>query len=293
MSTKIYNGFRFRSPNMPTIWKWLGQFQKEVWNTTVDCLSRAYAKHAVFTFDSRTLGRPSSADKDLSISPAAFAYDCIAEPARSALKDIPWRDQHPLADKYNYKAQVGVYPIHNNLTLGFYFIDNRKLEKLFREQTWFIDYHYQNQTDRPENVTAKEWRKRRQDWDKAFTYSDRFCQAGFIMTLHDPAVLWHRPGPKLVMPFVPSYGERLRDFVKDAVLKDYEKRHPLDLNRIFTHHEKFEKYLKTKKGKAEWKKHEKRIRKKLKKSISQKDLFSETALKNFRNPKSGNGLEKK
>ena len=38
---------------------------------------------------------------------------------------------------------------------------------LFEDTENIADYHYQNQTDEPDNISDAEWKRRAKDWDKA------------------------------------------------------------------------------------------------------------------------------
>jgi len=61
-------------------------------------------------------------------------------------------------------ADVVIY-FKKNKILGQYFIHDKHLEKKFRSQPWFKEYHYQNQTNPDERVSAKEWKQREKDWN--------------------------------------------------------------------------------------------------------------------------------
>ncbi|MFD9604700.1 hypothetical protein [Streptomyces sp. NPDC059970] len=43
----------------------------------------------------------------------------------------------------------------------------------------FVDYHYQNQTDQPEEIRDEEWKRRRDDWGRLLTADDRGTDGTF------------------------------------------------------------------------------------------------------------------
>lgn len=45
------------------------------------------------------------------------------------------------------------------------FAEQKELIKSFRKMKEVVDYHYQNSCDKPNNITKKNWEKRRADWD--------------------------------------------------------------------------------------------------------------------------------
>ena len=82
---------------------------------------------------------------------------------------------HPtIMDDYIH-ASIVLFPMTRNTCLMMTFSDDftnwvyeiLKDEKYteFVEKYGLCDYHYQNQTDRPQNIPAREWNKRSKDWD--------------------------------------------------------------------------------------------------------------------------------
>ena len=72
-------------------------------------------------------------------------------------------ERDPFVD---FDFAVAVYPIKNKI-LARYFTEQRVFEDLWFSQKFVKDYHYQNQTDRPENISEKKWDQREKDWDIA------------------------------------------------------------------------------------------------------------------------------
>lgn len=63
----------------------------------------------------------------------------------------------------DYNASVVIIPYKKSL-YGLYYCDGiKENEDLFFSIA--DDYHYQNQTDKPDNISWKEWRKREEVWD--------------------------------------------------------------------------------------------------------------------------------
>ena len=66
----------------------------------------------------------------------------------------------------NHKAKIMFIPCGRK-TLGMFFGDCSYYKILFEDTENIADYHYQNQTDRPDEISAAEWKRRAKDWDKA------------------------------------------------------------------------------------------------------------------------------
>ncbi len=63
------------------------------------------------------------------------------------------------------KAILQIIP-HGEDILMMYF-GNHDIFREINIMEYFDDYHYQNQTDRPEEISNEEWDKRKKDWDEA------------------------------------------------------------------------------------------------------------------------------
>ncbi len=66
----------------------------------------------------------------------------------------------------NHKAKIMFIPCGRK-TLGMFFGDYSYYKILFEDTENIADYHYQNQTDKPDDISDTEWKRRAKDWDKA------------------------------------------------------------------------------------------------------------------------------
>ena len=112
-----------------------GKAQKEIWELVAeDEINKRSLKHAIMReFAERT----TAATNSLTIADSAFDLSC----------------------------QVCLIPMKTK-TLMMYF-GNDDLREIVTNQDWLLDYHYQNQTDRPQNITPRQWNQRKKDWDIA------------------------------------------------------------------------------------------------------------------------------
>ena len=161
MSTKIYTGFRFRNPDMITIRKQLIEFQASVEEVSTEAFVRLLAKLATEIIDARTLGVRSFKDAYPEVPPASCASRVIRDRMQE-IKKTGLRDR-----EVDFSFEVCVFPLSRKKTLGIYYADLKGFEKLIQRQSWFLDYHYQNSTDKPPRISSSEWCTRRKDWDKA------------------------------------------------------------------------------------------------------------------------------
>lgn len=62
---------------------------------------------------------------------------------------------------------------------------NNNLQKIVKNTLPLEDYHYQNSTDKPENITTRDWNLRRITWDKALSPDYIPSNHGFNVKLTD------------------------------------------------------------------------------------------------------------
>jgi hypothetical protein len=78
----------------------------------------------------------------------------------------------------NINFSVIVYPTPEGDIYGYYFDSHRDHRKLIESIS--NDFHYQNQGDKPNNISDEEWSFRRQKWDELVDY--KFSDSGFKYT---------------------------------------------------------------------------------------------------------------
>ncbi len=147
MSTKIYHAYVYDGP-IEDLFAWLLAFRKRHVAATLKRM------RAVFT-------------------PEADFHE-VAELLRAATA-------HGLNTDLNLAASAVVYPHGNSVLVQFFGADDALLRRLGPK---FKDYHYQNATDRPDGVTAREWTNRRRVWDAIIDRGDgTFAGSGLVFQL--------------------------------------------------------------------------------------------------------------
>lgn len=83
---------------------------------------------------------------------------------------------------YDFRCQLQLFPMENKI-LAMYF-GNKDIRDLIAGSKYFIDYHYQNQTDRPGEVSDEEWKQREKDWGEAIGPDYAPANHGFSVDLY-------------------------------------------------------------------------------------------------------------
>lgn len=63
------------------------------------------------------------------------------------------------------KSEICIYPIKNKIL--FMYFGNSNYQQYIEQQDNVLDYHYQNQCDRPEGISKQSYERRRANWDIA------------------------------------------------------------------------------------------------------------------------------
>ena len=88
----------------------------------------------------------------------------------------------PFRCDYDYRCILQIIPMETK-TLAMFFGSPMLRDYLESHHDFLTDYHYQNQTDRPENIPEEEWNLREKDWDKAIGPDYIPIQHGFSAEL--------------------------------------------------------------------------------------------------------------
>lgn len=173
-------------------------------NKVIEALSSPY--YSVFTFMNYIL------EEDLKFSEIQKDIMSIESDMESTLVLFPITKKKTLIMSYS-----------ENFTSFF-----RKLcdDKSFCEKYELEEYHYQNQTDKPDDISSRAWTQRRKDWDKAVPTGVPSID-GMVVKLLDAktftiSLLFKRKEiKKLVMNKIPPRSARVDKLTKSNASDKY------------------------------------------------------------------------
>lgn len=126
----------------------------------------AIAKHALYAVEHKKLFRPTKRGGIHSyfstyqtISPIQYAW-------LSWIENMGYSRKTKTRTSGDIDVSWTLCPVGSKV-LCLFCANEPEFTKLWQSFSWVKDYHYQNQTDPPEEVPAREWRQRSRDWDKA------------------------------------------------------------------------------------------------------------------------------
>lgn len=251
MSTKIYNGFKFKSTDIFEIFNELKRIRQECLPIYEHDCNQYVATRSVTLLDRYCYYKEKFGEKPAPIVDAYLEFvDRVKKVKSSSQRD-------PLAD---YEFGISIFPFNGEF-YGMHFTEQKSFLKILQGSPLFIEYHYQNQTDPPEEISDEDWQLRKEIWENgifkentvpsnvSFTYS-------VVDSVHDiPA-----PDSLKVLSLIPPIKLRVSDLVTDLLFQDRVRTQKLEINsgNFVAEFRKYNEWLKTEEGnraKDDWQEH--------------------------------------
>lgn len=209
---------------------------------TIDKLLLSYEK--AYRNDAKTIINNAEDDRVFSIEGARRSmlseYSTIGFKIREIIRgkaSLAEVSHTIMNDDYYFCAEIVLFPIFRGYTLflaysdSFYHLLDTMISNKENNPTYteFItkygieDYHYQNQTDKPDNISGYRWNKRSDDWDKCFRISSIPSVAGISIELMNTEMFFLK---RLTSDKKPDLGftskeDRIKKMAKHKVLDEY------------------------------------------------------------------------
>lgn len=165
MSTKIYNGIKFKSRNLTEILYQLQNIRNILLNI---CKSEEYVPQENlidFINYKKLISNINDNESKLMFEINRKIQDAI----NLNDEDVCWL--------IPFNATVFVIPFEDGNFYGGLFCDNKIARNYFND--CIEDFHYQDQTDKPDEISDEDWHKRQKIWDKIFETFWTFPETGF------------------------------------------------------------------------------------------------------------------
>lgn len=154
MSTKIYNGY-FSYLTMEELLPKFKEFGLIVKDSVNEIFLESLIKEAIRIYDSSTEEK--------------HIWEIIYELYKKAQEDVQKLTDYQRAYgpvEIDFRTNCIIFPPFEDKTLILFYCDLGVITKLWEELDYIEDYHYQNSTDGPEDISEQDWEKRSNDWDK-------------------------------------------------------------------------------------------------------------------------------
>ena len=202
MSTKIYNAVRFHSDvTLEQIAKWADKLRPLIHEMDYKKTEKKILQDAITEFDKMTLEgcawRHNDAPKNRS---------AIGQAISNVRSDRDLMIKHGGRD--DSKAELQVI-IHGKRIYAFLNMpdDVVKMVNSKYEGKMFDEYCYWNNTDRPDEVSAKEWRQRKKVWEAVFKNTWSIQEIGMTFSLSQ-----YQGFERSIIRFVNQYRDKPEGF---------------------------------------------------------------------------------
>lgn len=152
MSTKLYNGIKFKSNNIHQVLHELISIKQVAKKIALELIKDT--EIALFINGNKL------SDKD--------SFDVVKE----MLDAMDTMNHNRWSFIPNIHFSVVVYPCKDGDIYGYYF-DSNKIEYRNLLDSFCDEFHYQNQSDKPDNISDEEWEFRALKWDELIDYKFR------------------------------------------------------------------------------------------------------------------------
>ena len=190
MSTKLYNGIKFKSSNIYVVFEQLKELKEKLLAISWKYLRKeGYLKY--FIMENGLLNEG--------------CYEIHSRLRKNLTEELRKIDDIP------FNFSVMVYPYQGEL-YGYYFNDIPEYAEYLTEIA--DDFSYQDQTDRPEHISKAEYKKRREIWEgilKYYTFVENGLRYDIVSSRNLPE------------PYSDEFRDTIND-IKDEILKDEKEK---------------------------------------------------------------------
>ena len=229
-STKIYNGLIFGTTNITEIYHQLLTLRDEAIligtklqaETMTEQVITIVDKYMTWThFGKKNESEFSIPEGETTIHKTrnqqkilSFAVWDFKDKARECIrKDDIDRD-------YVLHLKIMVMPITDKV-LGMEYGSRREFSELLFKCPIVKEYHFQNQTDRPDEISEEDWDIRGSDWDAALPGIGVPLYNGYELTIMDNGLLPLMPEYELLIAVLPTFEQRVEVMAKEWLFQKY------------------------------------------------------------------------
>jgi hypothetical protein len=277
MSTKIYNGFEFRTHDLFEVHRHIMEFRKTLKPLVAEKVARVHAERIVYIMDRVACGWYKAKKENKGRALISVSSSEIREKQRN----IKAGGRNPSVD---FIFNIAILPLRKNRVLGIVYTEQDDFLKLWFRKKFVKDYGYWNNTDQPKGVSNKEWHQRERDWDEVLPDSNGVpSMNGFgADCVHELFDAGAHPQISEILKHIPPFKRRVRHVAIDGGYKTYLKLKRISYKSIvkngtiFSHFMNYRDWLrKDPQGKKFMAKQMARFSKILKRRITKKDCLKE------------------
>jgi len=243
MSTKIYNGYKFKkAPDLNGVHEFCLKLRDKVKPIAEKLYVQTLLTLMVGTYDRNQFGFYDESMYFIGNGDLYWGVEQYLFARMQELKSSQRRD--PAID---FEFEICILPKKGGEVLILLYTEQPLLKKAFSSMDEIEDYHYQDQSDKPNKISNEKWKKREDDWchvlggdgwgvpsEYGFTYKpyveDRFVVIGM-----------DKKERKRIMKYVPSISLRANAIARQQEMNQWYADNPPIVNEKGT--DKYWEYM--------------------------------------------------
>ena len=218
MSTKIFNA-RFSPLPLIEVHKRLLTLKPLISEIGEKLINTAIANQATADFDDISFGLKDPSKIEALKENADFkgliyhTYQNISDRFRAT------KAEHSRDPEIDTHFEIALIPTENpEETLFLCFCEQQEMLDVVYDAKWNEDFHYQDSTDRPKDVSEKDWDSREEAWEKAMP-TGRPRDLGLICEIFDGMPECYA-NDKSIFESIPDTQSRIKKLAKSAYLRN-------------------------------------------------------------------------
>ena len=254
MSTKIYNGYKFKNApkNLKEVRDIIFKFKEKALKYYRKKYYSFAARDITFIYDNVTIGTDTSYKfidsfrGNIIEHPFEEFVDSTDSIIFSILDSIDakaklFKEQsYKNSDfwEYEFYCNITIFPCKEEVFLVIFTRDS-EIEEILGEMDEIEKYPYWNNSDQPDGMTWEEWEERGKEWDEAIgggVPSKNGFGINIINKTFDIKIFKNRNsdhGPiEEVLTYMPSFEERVNLMVRRSLYIQWEKDHKKEINKL-------------------------------------------------------------
>lgn len=225
MSTKLFDAWRMPTMTMPKFQKWLDELRASLKPIADNQIMTVVAERAIRAYDTKYVFPNSAEIKDLP-NGLVGAWSNVMSEYKKTKKE---GERHPSVD---VECEI-IFHFKGRYIYMVMFSEQREYKDHLESLPGVEHYGYWNNTDKPDNISQREWRRREKLWDEAFKGGPMFTAGVTFMLVGD----YNLPMPKKgdIEPYFTEWKQRVNAMLDSCMLQKYPE--PITVGNIFKAYE--------------------------------------------------------
>lgn len=216
MSTKIYNGYRYKG-TFPKLHKVLMEFSAAARPLLQARYEARIAEVLARRLDAVALGNVETSDEDAA-SWARYPLVRAIEEVDKHIREIASTGRRD--PFYDFTFNLSLFPRAKEILIILFCETNvnKNVLDLWNKVEGIEYYGYWNNTDMPDEVTTAEWNRRRKAWDEVLPGAGIPALCGYTFcVVTDDGVGLTFPSAKTILPRIPHKDKRAKHWAVDLI----------------------------------------------------------------------------